>query len=242
MAPWVFMGGFLDGVNPCAFSVMVFFGGYLISNRSSKIYFLAGFSFIFGIFLTYFALGLGGYVLLQHLCPFLWVKRSFDVLVAAIAGVVGVFSLIDAFLPPEKMFLRLSPDQNRGIHHRIVNTLHHHHLPITAFFLGVTVAIMEALCTGQIYLPVLYTLVRFNGEAALLSLLLYNLCFILPLVFVLFLVFCVKEVRWTASIKPVKVAMGVFLLAMSIMLLKGGCIGCQADHSIGNSGHSSPLP
>ncbi len=55
----------------------------------------------------------------------------------------------------------------------------------SSLVLGFLVSIFEFACTGQVYLPTLAYLVRIDRQvSAVLFLLLYNLCFILPLLVV----------------------------------------------------------
>lgn len=52
--------GLIDGINPCAFGVLIFFFSYLtLKGRSRRDIFLTGLLFTLGVFVAYFLIGLG---------------------------------------------------------------------------------------------------------------------------------------------------------------------------------------
>ncbi|NIV37049.1 MAG: hypothetical protein GWN58_48755, partial [Anaerolineae bacterium] len=60
LLPLVLASGFLDGFNPCAFAVLLFFIAFLFTIRRTKSnVFQMGAVYIGGIYLTYFLIGLG---------------------------------------------------------------------------------------------------------------------------------------------------------------------------------------
>ena len=61
----VVLAGLIDGVNPCAFATILFFVSYLaVSRRQRREMLLVGGAFALGVFVTYFAVGLGAMRLL----------------------------------------------------------------------------------------------------------------------------------------------------------------------------------
>jgi cytochrome c biogenesis protein CcdA len=83
------------------------------------------------------------------------------------------------------MEMGLSKETHRGIHDRIkrFTTVKSYLLGPAAVLLGGLVSSMELACTGQVYFPVLAALMKDGVTPRSLGLLLiYNLCFLVPLV------------------------------------------------------------
>src|SRR5680860_95998 len=60
LLPVVLVSGFLDGINPCAFAVLLFFISFLFTlKRTKKDIWKTGVVYIFSIFLAYLAIGFG---------------------------------------------------------------------------------------------------------------------------------------------------------------------------------------
>lgn len=60
--PIILGAGILDGVNPCAFAIIIFLIIHLTTlKKTKKEVFIAGISFILAIYLSYFLLGMGLY-------------------------------------------------------------------------------------------------------------------------------------------------------------------------------------
>ncbi len=60
MIPLVASTGFLDGIHPCAIAILIFFIAFLLTlHKTFKNIFALGLVYIFVIFLTYLAVGVG---------------------------------------------------------------------------------------------------------------------------------------------------------------------------------------
>ena len=60
LLPLVVTSGFVDGLHPCGFAVLIFFVAFLLSlKRSRKDILAMGALYIAGVFLAYFLIGLG---------------------------------------------------------------------------------------------------------------------------------------------------------------------------------------
>ena len=205
--PVAVMGaGLIDGINPCAFTVIVFFMSFLALQGYRRRELIAiGLAFIFAVFATYFLIGLG-------LFSFLYKISGFWQVVKIINYVIGIFSVILGFLciydlarfkktqNTEGMVLQLPASVKNqihrviGIHYRVAKGQDQDksgrvfRLMVSALVTGFLVSILEAVCTGQTYLPTITFVFKSYGAfrlQALLYLILYNLMFILPL-FVIF--------------------------------------------------------
>ena len=203
----ILIAGLVDGVNPCAFTVIVFFISFLtFQGYKRRELIVIGLCFILAVFLTYVLIGLGIFRSLYTLNKFYLVTRIVYYVIAALSFILGIFALYDLWLfvrkrKTEGMILQLPQTiKNRihsiiGMHYRKsketavpgANRRHIFQLILSALITGFLVSLLEAVCTGQLYLPTITFVLK---EAtlrvrALGYLLLYNFMFIIPL----FLVF-----------------------------------------------------
>lgn len=216
------IGGLVDGINPCAFAVMVFLVSFLSIKKENI---LAPCSmFILGVFVLYFLLGIGGYYLLSHI-PIVFTQISTRIISLFIIS----FGLVNIFEKVEKPVLSLSKPQRRKIHSLIIKT-GLQNKKIYFFLCGIVVGLTEATCTGQVYLPVIYSFVALKLKNAFFHLFLYNIFFILPLGFVGILGIVSKNFLKsfdTRYVKKMKLVLGIFLIFLGIFLFKIGCKNCQ---------------
>jgi len=188
--------GLIDGLNPCAFATIVFFVSYLaFTGRQGRDILLVGAAFALGIFITYLLVGLGVSALLGAVEALEGVQRWVYGLTAAMCAVLAVFSFLD-FLKArrgeyEEMRLRLPLRLRRWVNRVIRESARVEAFAGVALVTGFVISLIELACTGQVYLPTIIY-VRSVPElqaSATFYLVLYNLCFILPLVVVFTLAF-----------------------------------------------------
>lgn len=185
--------GLVDGINPCAFTVIIFFLAYLAHvGQSRRQVFTAGIVFAIAVFVTYYAIGLGLRGLLD-IGEKSWDRLSNFILLAS-AGLVllaALLSLLDAIKAlrgnAEEMALSL-PDSLKSRIRRTISSRTRTGVTVGATFgLGALVALFEFPCTGQVYTPIIVSLRYFPelrwGAAGYL--LIYNAFFIVPLLLVL---------------------------------------------------------
>lgn len=185
----VFLAGLVDGLNPCALAILVFFIAYLAAGgyKGRQILFVGG-AFTLGVFLTYLAVGLGLYQVLDRLGDALPVAgRWLYGLTALLCLVLAALSFAD-FLKArqgqvEEMVLRL-PDRLKQRARAVVRRGQRMSAYILgALVTGLLISLLELACTGQLYLPTIVFVVSVPAlrARAVAYLLLYNLAFILPL-------------------------------------------------------------
>lgn len=183
-------GGLLDGINPCAFATSIFLISYLLYlRRSRRDILLVGACFCLGVFLTYFLFGFALSYALRQLQQWQWVKSALFGLFGVAGLVLCVLHLRDALIyrrtgRASDMDMGLSKNTHRSIHERIrrLTTVRVWLLGPAALALGAVISAMELACTGQVYFPVIAALSEQGLNARfVLLLLLYNVCFILPL-------------------------------------------------------------
>ncbi len=227
----VMAAGLIDGVNPCAFATIVFFVSYLaFLGRQKRDVLLAGVAFTTAVFLTYLTMGLGLFQFLQRIAFVNLLSQIIYGLIALLALVLGVISLYDYGLirrghKSSEMKLQLPLYLKRRIHATIREQSRSGRLAVAALICGAVISVMELACTGQVYLP---TIVFVMGVSSLrahafLFLLLYNLCFVLPLAVVFLLSYAgVTSQQMGAAVEAhlgrVKLILGLFFLFLCGLL------------------------
>ncbi|MCG8431343.1 MAG: hypothetical protein MJA29_09255 [Candidatus Omnitrophica bacterium] len=202
--------GLADGINPCAFTVIVFFISFLtLQGYRRRELVCIGSSFITAVFATYLAIGLGLFNFLYELRGFWAVTRTVNLAVGFMSIALGCFALYDIMVfraggSTEKMLLQLP----RAVKQRIHSVVGHFYrrspsgkttpgsgkpsllkLVTAALATGFTVSLLEAVCTGQLYLPTIVFVLK-SGELRLRAfeyLVLYNVLFVVPLIIVFLL-------------------------------------------------------
>lgn len=198
----VISAGLIDGINPCAFTVIVFFISFLALQGYTKRDLIAiCLCFIFTVFITYLLIGLGVFGFLYRLNKFWVIAKAVNFLIGAFSITLGVFAVYDFFKfkrtgKTEGLTLQLPQAVKNqihriiGLHYRVNNNLtgassgqRLFRLMAAALITGFIVSILEAVCTGQTYLPTIIFILRTTRLklSALGSLLIYNFMFIVPL-------------------------------------------------------------
>jgi len=236
-APWwaVIVPGLVDGINPCAFATIVFFVSYLtLIQRKGREIILVGAAFTVAIFLSYLGFG----VLLRQLLssvidlvgPIL--KPILNVLTALACAVLAVLSFADYRKARrgrvKDMSLRLPDRLRRWINRTIRKSMGAgslNRMLAASFLTGIFVSFVELTCTGQVYAPIILGLSNpaYQGRA-LLSLTVYCLAFVVPLIVVFAFSYMgtgsrqlgVFLQRHTASVKLVT---ALLFIAISVWLL-----------------------
>ena len=190
----VAFAGLLDGVNPCAFATIIFLLSYLqVARRTPSQIMQVGIAFIVGVFITYFALGLGLVEVVSRLSALGLLGRLFNWALAAFCLLIMIFNIKDGVLCLQgrlkETALQLPGFLKDGIHATIRHGARHSNFVIAAFFIGVAISVLELACTGQVYAPTILYIIQSGGRGilAFAYLAVYNLAFILPLVVIFLL-------------------------------------------------------
>ncbi len=229
----VLAAGLADGINPCAFTTIIFLASLLaLRGRRSAAWWFSGFCFCAGVFAAYLLLGLGILRIFTRLAAWRWLGESLRWGWAAALVLLAALSLRDAWVfqttgRPELLRLQL-PVRLRERARRLARwgMAADARTGLGLFAAGALVTLLEAPCTGQIYGPVLFYLSRQPAGARVWGLLLlYNLMFVLPpaLVFAL-------AARWQASggrladwgrqnVVRAKLLMAAAMLALAVLLI-----------------------
>lgn len=226
--PVVLVSGVADGLNPCAFALLVLFATYTLTLvnavtadgsptlEARRRLLGAGSLYVGAVWVTYFVIGLG-------LLSFLgWLGQ--DHLITRIAAVLALgmalWMLKDVFLPgwgPSMM----APAGTHGRMHRAIERGGLAGMLIA----GVLVGICTVPCSGAIYLDIVAVIHASGGGPTGLALLaLYNLAYIAPLVVLLGAVSDRRVLgrigRWNQANSPwIKAGLALAVIAMSFGLL-----------------------
>ncbi|MBQ1998361.1 MAG: sulfite exporter TauE/SafE family protein, partial [Spirochaetales bacterium] len=190
----IFISGLLDGVNPCAFTVIILLLSYMTLNfRKKSEILVAGIFYVTTVFITYFLVGLGLFEFIKRLEQFALFQMIFKYILSGFLAVLAVVSLFDAIQcargKREDMLLKLPTVLQKTIRENIRSEMKNYRIFLSSVLLGFLVSLLELACTGQVYLPIVGYMVRSTPLKGLFLLFLYNLGFIIPLAFVFFLVY-----------------------------------------------------
>lgn len=191
LTPTIIMAGLIDGINPCAISMLIFLISFIarIQNLHRKI-FPIGWSFISGSFLAYFVIGLGILKFTANQA----IVRIYNLLYlifGSLAIILGIISIADAYRVKkheiDKIKLQL-PIKIKKLTHYFIRQIPYTSILLTlfsAFLIGFLMSLLEFPCSGQVYVPTI-TLIGnpLNKISSLLLLVLYNLMFVLPLILI----------------------------------------------------------
>jgi len=187
--PIIVGAALIDGINPCAFGVLLFLLAFLTKTAHKAHMLINGLVYIFAVFLTYLAAGL---VLLPVIRSLAGISVVSYYVIAGIIALAGLLEIKDYFWYGKWFSLGIFPSEAQRIKSYVQKV---GDSPITAAFLGVFVALVELPCTGAVYLAVL-ALMSMSGftMSNMTFLVIYNLIFVLPLIIIL--VFVVKGIHW----------------------------------------------
>ncbi len=235
--------GLVDGINPCAFAVILFFLSFLaLQGYRRRQIALVGSGFILAVFLTYILIGLGIFNSFYRLSHFFTIARVFNAGIGIVSIVFGILAVYDICLfvsgkGTEGFVLQLPKPVKDRIHFIIGRYYRKEkggsapagmtwRLCLTSFVTGFLVCLLEAVCTGQLYVPTIAFIIRGTAQSAtgFWYLLLYNLLFVMPLVVILFLVLTgmsssVIGVFFRKHIVTIKAVMAGLFFGLGIYLL-----------------------
>ncbi|MDD5417789.1 MAG: cytochrome c biogenesis CcdA family protein [Candidatus Nanoarchaeia archaeon] len=215
--PLIIGAGLVDGINPCAFAVMIFFVSYLISmagNRKKII--KAGIAYITSVYITYLLAGLG----LLSVIQFSGVSGIVYQIAAFVAIIVGIINIKDYFWYGKGITFKIPESRKPTIQSLTAKA----NIP-AAVVLGFLVAMFELPCTGGVYFAVLAMLANVATLSfAIPALLLYNFMFVLPLAFLLILLLkgmsAEKLEDWRTKRRNwMKLATGILLVVLGVAML-----------------------
>lgn len=213
----VLVTGFLDGINPCAIAILLFFIAFLFTMRKTRAnVFKMGVVYIAAIFLVYFLIGLGllNAILLSNQ-PHFMAKVG-----AALVIILGSINLINYAFPQIPNILKTPKFSWETLKKWIYRST----LP-SALVAGLLVGLCTFPCSGGIYVAVLGLLAAkttyFGGLGYLY---LYNFMFVLPLIFILAGIsnkpVAKRLAKWErSSSQSLRLFSGLVMIALGIVII-----------------------
>ena len=258
----IIIAGLEDGINPCAFTVIVFFISFLaLQGYRKRELILIGTAFIFAVFLTYLCIGLGIFNFFYHFRGFWIVTHLLNLIVGVLSILFGVLAIYDFIKfkktgSTDELVLQLPRPIKERIHkvvgffyRRSPQEKHDKALPglsgqagtrfcavpglgklvVSALITGFLVSLLEAVCTGQVYLPTISFVLKASTFKllALGYLLLYNIMFIIPLIVIfIFALLGTTSGQFSTFLKRhlglIKILMAVLFFSLGIFLIWRG--------------------
>jgi cytochrome c-type biogenesis protein len=178
LLPLVLSTGFLDGLNPCAFAVLLFFIAFLFTiRRTTASIWGMGLLYVGAIYLAYFLIGLGLMQAVLFVNDHHFMAKVGSWLVIAL----GLVNLKDYFFPQLPVHLRIPTIA----HGTIQDWLKRATLPAAGLG-GFLVGLCTFPCSGGIYVAIVGLLAARTTYLQGVSYLgLYNLAFVMPLLIIL---------------------------------------------------------
>ena len=244
----VIIAGLEDGINPCAFTVIVFFISFLAAQgyRKRELFFI-GSAFILSVFLTYLGIGLGIFNFFYRFRGLWAVTHLLNIIIGLASILFGIFAIYDFIKfkktgSTDELVLQL-PKPIKDRIHKVVGFFYRKStqekqqsfspklgkLIASAFITGFLVSLLEAVCTGQVYLPTIAFVLKASSFKlqALGYLLLYNIMFIVPLIVIfVFALMGTTSTQFSGFLKKhlglIKVFMAVLFFSLGIFLIWRG--------------------
>jgi len=215
--PLILTSGFVDGINPCAFAVLLFFVAFLFALRRTKGNILwMGAIYIVGVYLAYLGIGFGLFKAIAFtFSPHLMAKIG-----AYLTIGLGLVSLIGELFPKTHLSFGIHSAFKKPIENYLVRAT----FP-TSFIAGILVGLCTFPCSGGIYVGVI-GLLGATGTfmRGLGYLLIYNVMFVLPLIILLALStnkYAVTQLeKWEhASSRKMHLISAVIMIALGLIIL-----------------------
>ncbi len=218
LLPLVVVSGLLDGINPCAFAVLLFFIAFLYTIKKTRAGVLKmGAVYISAIFLAYFLIGIG---IMKALIftgkPHFMAKLGAYLII--LLGLINIKDYINPFAFP--VHLRIP----RFTHATLRRWAYKGTFP-SAAVLGFLVGLCTFPCSGGIYVAILALLsAKTTYLQGLAYLLLYNFMFVMPLIVILALASNEKVTRrlkeWEESkARGMRLASGIVMILLGVVIL-----------------------
>lgn len=172
----------IDSINPCAIGVLILMISVILSGKGGvRRMLVLGGVYIFAVFITYLVAGLGLVYFLANI-P-LYITEYISIFVGSFIILAALVEIKDFFWYGRGFSLGIPVVFTEKIHKFAKNTTIPGVLLLGAFVSGV-----ELPCTGAPYLAIITILSLNFNASAFLMLVLYNIIFVAPLIFILILV------------------------------------------------------
>ncbi len=217
MLPLIVSTGFLDGINPCAFAVLLFFIAFLYTIHKTKAsIWKMGVTYIFAIFLAYFLIGIG----LMKALIFTGAPHLMAMIAAYLVIFLGLVHVYNFYFPKKKINWGIPSFSKKYIKHWMYRAT----IPAT-FVVGFLVGLCTFPCSGGMYVAVVGLLAtKATYLQGLTYLVIYNIFFVMPLIIMLLFAsskrMTEKISKWERSeSRLIKLISGLVMIALGIIIL-----------------------
>ncbi|OGS46062.1 MAG: hypothetical protein A2539_03495 [Elusimicrobia bacterium RIFOXYD2_FULL_34_15] len=232
----VVAAGLIDSVNPCAFATIIFFITYLsmvLKKKRIEVLFV-GMSFILGVFITYFLIGIGLFKFIQKINQIIIISKIMYFFIGILVLFLAFRHLYEAIaikkgigMGDNVIKLKLPNFLRWKIYDVITKLSTFKYLTLIAFVIGAIITVLELFCTGQVYLPTIIYMVGTPEykKSGILYLLFYCILFVIPLI-IIFSIFYFGanmeklEQVFRDKIFHIKIVMFLFFLTLGILILR----------------------
>lgn len=193
----ILLAGLIDGINPCAISMLLVFYSFLMfSDNKKKVVFISSF-FIMGMFIANFTFGMGINTFYNLFAGNKYIMIGLYILSILMCIIALTLNSIDLFNHNKSGEVKnqLSDKVKFKMTNVMRKTVFSKYAVIAALFVGFLIGVVELSCTGQIYLPTIVYMIS-NSEKIFsftIMLILYNLMFVLPLIIITIIASLVKD-------------------------------------------------
>ncbi len=228
--PAVIAAGLLDGVNPCAFTTLIFLLSALsVAGRSRRETLIIGIFFTLSVFVTYYLIGLGFFKIIRLAASFELISRIIRWLLFGVLILFSVLSFYDYSKiragKASEILLQLPDSVKRRMHSSIRSYSKSAAIAGSSIVMGFLISIFELGCTGQIYFPTITYIIQTDKTASgFMYLGLYNIAFILPLAAVFVVVYLgvtSKKItrRFQENLGIIKILTGLLFLGFAALMI-----------------------
>lgn len=193
----ILLAGLIDGINPCAISMLLVFYSFLIFSQDKKKIIWISTAFIIGMFLANFTFGMGintFYNLFagnRYILIFLYIMSITMCLVALSLNTIDILNHNKSGEVKNQM----SDKVKFKLTNLMRKSIFSKYAVLAAAVVGFLIGVVELSCTGQIYLPTLVYMISNSDKifSFTIMLILYNIMFVIPLVIVTIIASLVKN-------------------------------------------------
>ena len=193
----VLFAGLLDGFNPCAIAMLLLFVSLLGFSENKRVLILVSITYIFALFISYFLIGTLFLTFLTKFASEAYIiNQIIKWFVAILCLFLFFFNLYDFFMTRAQKYGKVKNQlpkwiqrYNKKLIKAFTNLMNDQEnkkglisVLILTFVLGIALSVTELICTGQIYLGILYGIREVGSGYAYFALLSYNLMFVVPLI------------------------------------------------------------
>lgn len=210
----------VDSINPCAIAVILILLAALMFAGQKKRVLKTGFSFILGLFISYFTFGIGLFSALK----FISYGQIFHLILGIFAILVGLYFIKNFFFLPKeakKVCIGGICAEN-SFTARLLSRVTS---PLGALSAGIIITLFELPCTGGPYIFCLGYLASFPKISLIPLLLYYNLIFVLPLVIITCLIYfgyssVEKATAWKdRNLRILNLIVGLVMVGLGIWVI-----------------------